>query len=56
MASRRLLETLGTNRHTLGALPSQTRAQILGTLAVGGGSTLIPAQGGAVGEQGTLWT
>jgi hypothetical protein len=56
VSARSPLRALGTNCHSLGALPSPIRAQIRGTLATGGGWTLIPTQGGAQAGTGAGWT
>src|SRR5207253_9937670 len=47
---------LGTNRHSSAALPAQMRAHIPGTLAAGGGWTLIPTQGGDEAGRGSRWS
>jgi hypothetical protein len=39
--------------HALGAQPSEIRAISAGTLAAGGGRTLIPTQGGATKKGAT---
>ncbi len=44
------------NSHNLGAARTETRATFRGTLAVGGGWTLIPTQGGGVAGMESVWS